>query len=70
MLYDTFSGKKACLHIHGVFPYIYVPCTVQENTDNYAYQLAASIDSALNISFGSTLSTNQHVYKVQLVSGM
>ncbi|XP_020282558.1 DNA polymerase zeta catalytic subunit isoform X2 [Pseudomyrmex gracilis] len=67
---STATGKKACLHIHGVFPYIYVPCTVEENMDSYAYQLAASIDSALNTSFGSTLSTNQHVYKVQRVSGI
>nr|XP_012234018.1 PREDICTED: DNA polymerase zeta catalytic subunit [Linepithema humile] len=67
---STAGGKKTCLHIHGVFPYMYVPCTVQENTDSYAYQLAASIDSALNTSFGSTSSTNQHVYKIQRVSGI
>ncbi|XP_025268899.1 uncharacterized protein LOC105259473 [Camponotus floridanus] len=67
---STVTGKKTCLHIHGVFPYMYVPCTIQENTDSYAYQLAASIDSALNKSFGSTLSTNQHVYKIQRVSGI
>lgn len=65
-----FLGKKTCLHVHGVFPYMYVPCTVQENTDRFTYQLAASIDSALNTSFGSTLSSNQHVYKIQRVSGM
>ncbi|XP_032687505.1 DNA polymerase zeta catalytic subunit isoform X2 [Odontomachus brunneus] len=67
---STSTGKKTCLHVHGVFPYMYVPCTVQENTDSFAYQLAASIDSALNTSFGSTLSTNQHVYKIQRVSGI
>ncbi|KAG5322010.1 REV3L polymerase, partial [Acromyrmex heyeri] len=67
---STATGKKTCLHIHGVFPYLYVPCTVQENMDSYAYQLAAAIDSALNTSFGSTLSTNQHVYKIQRVSGI
>ncbi|XP_018346098.1 PREDICTED: DNA polymerase zeta catalytic subunit [Trachymyrmex septentrionalis] len=67
---STATGKKTCLHIHGIFPYLYVPCTVQGNTDSYAYQLAAAIDSALNTSFGSTLSTNQHVYKIQRVSGI
>ncbi|XP_018398536.1 PREDICTED: DNA polymerase zeta catalytic subunit [Cyphomyrmex costatus] len=67
---STATGKKTCLHIHGVFPYLYVPCIVQQNTDSYAYQLAAAIDSALNTSFGSTLSTNQHVYKIQRVSGI
>ncbi|XP_036146254.1 DNA polymerase zeta catalytic subunit isoform X2 [Monomorium pharaonis] len=67
---STATGKKTCLHIHGVFPYMYVPCTVQENTDRHAYQLAAAIDSALNTSFGSALSTNQHVYKIQRVSGI
>ncbi|RLU15029.1 hypothetical protein DMN91_012916 [Ooceraea biroi] len=67
---STATGKKTCLHVHGVFPYMYVPCTVQENADSYAYQLAASIDSALNTSFGSTVSTSQHVYKIQQVSGI
>ncbi|KAL6255967.1 hypothetical protein P5V15_013204 [Pogonomyrmex californicus] len=67
---STAMGKKTCLHIHGVFPYMYIPCTVQENIDSYVYQLAASIDSALNTSFGSTLSNNQHVYKIQRVSGI
>lgn len=68
--FERFSGKKTCLHIHGVFPYMYIPCTVQENADSYAYQLAAAIDSMLNTSFGSALSTSQHVYKIQRVSGM
>ncbi|XP_024880593.1 DNA polymerase zeta catalytic subunit-like, partial [Temnothorax curvispinosus] len=67
---STATGKKTCLHIHGVFPYMYVACTVRENTDSYAYQLAAAIDSALNTSFGSALSSSQHVYKIQRVSGI
>ncbi|XP_070524016.1 DNA polymerase zeta catalytic subunit isoform X2 [Cardiocondyla obscurior] len=49
---------------------MYVPCTVQENMDRYAYQLAREIDSALNTSFGSALSNSQHVYKIQQVSGI
>ncbi|XP_011881898.1 PREDICTED: DNA polymerase zeta catalytic subunit [Vollenhovia emeryi] len=67
---STATGKKTCLHIHGVFPYMYVPCTVQENTDSYTYQLAAAIDSALNTSFGSAMSTSQHVYKILRVSAI
>ena len=62
-------GDKICLHIHGVFPYLYIPCT-SNTTDNFAYHLAASLDSALNISLGSAHSGNQHVYKIQQVTGM
>nr|XP_031826946.1 DNA polymerase zeta catalytic subunit isoform X1 [Nomia melanderi] len=67
---STPSGIKTCLHVHGVFPYIYVPCIIEENIDSYMYKLASAIDTAINVSLGSTSSKNQHVYKIQQVSGI
>ncbi|RZB70336.1 DNA polymerase zeta catalytic subunit [Asbolus verrucosus] len=64
------TGKKICLHIHGVFPYLYIPYDGSEDANSLKYQIAASIDKALNISFGQGSSTTQHVYKVSLVSGI
>ena len=26
-------GQKACVHVHGVFPYLYVPCVVEDPTE-------------------------------------
>ncbi|XP_034191284.2 DNA polymerase zeta catalytic subunit [Osmia lignaria lignaria] len=67
---STPSGIKTCLHIHGVFPYMYIPCIMKNNVDSFMYKLAAAIDSAINISFGFTMSNTQHVYKIQKVFGI
>ncbi|KAK2584377.1 hypothetical protein KPH14_006763 [Odynerus spinipes] len=66
----TSTGEKACLHIHGVFPYIYVPCTTKENINSFVHRLSSSIDSALNTSSGKSTYKTQHVYKVQQVRGI
>ena len=62
------------MHIHGIFPYLYVP--KPENAgDGFVYQLAGSIDRALNISFmnnssdANKKSSLHHVYKVVEVAG-
>ncbi|XP_054001717.1 DNA polymerase zeta catalytic subunit isoform X1 [Hylaeus anthracinus] len=67
---STPRGIKTCLHVHGVFPYMYVPCTIENNVDSFMYKLATAIDSAINVSMGSAVSNNQHVYKIQKVSGI
>ncbi|XP_015242281.1 PREDICTED: DNA polymerase zeta catalytic subunit [Cyprinodon variegatus] len=67
----TPAGQKTCLHLHGVFPYIYVPydgCTQQP--ERYMRQVAFSIDRALNVAMGNPAASTQHVFKVVLVSGM
>lgn len=64
------TGEKVCLHIHGVFPYMYVPYTGQIPADILAYRLAASLDATINVSLGSARANSQHVYKIQQVSGM
>ncbi|KAK5853401.1 hypothetical protein PBY51_007189 [Eleginops maclovinus] len=64
-------GQKTCLHLHGVFPYIYVPYDgYGQQPERYLRQVAFSIDRALNVAMGNPASSNQHVFKVVLVSGM
>ncbi|XP_049869672.1 DNA polymerase zeta catalytic subunit [Pectinophora gossypiella] len=64
------DGHKACLHVHGVFPYFYVPCPTPNPEPQFLYQLAASLDKALNIALKQATSANQHVYKISLVKGL
>ncbi|VEN41943.1 unnamed protein product [Callosobruchus maculatus] len=64
------TGEKICLHIHGVFPYFYIPYDGIEEPNSLMYRIASSIDKAINVSFNQSSSTVQHVYKVSLVSGM
>uniref|UniRef100_H3ANK2 DNA polymerase delta/zeta catalytic subunit N-terminal domain-containing protein n=1 Tax=Latimeria chalumnae TaxID=7897 RepID=H3ANK2_LATCH len=63
-------GQKTCLHLHGVFPYIYVPYDgCGQQLERHLRQLAFSIDRALNVALGNPSSSIQHVFKVSLVSG-
>ncbi|CAG4991602.1 unnamed protein product [Parnassius apollo] len=66
----TPDGRKACLHIHGVFPYFYIPCPAPNPEPQFLYQIAASLDKALNIALKQATSANQHVYKISLVKGL
>ncbi|KPJ19017.1 DNA polymerase zeta catalytic subunit [Papilio machaon] len=66
----TPSGRKACLHIHGVFPYFYLPCPTSNPEPQFLYQIAASLDKAINIALKQATSVNQHVYKISLVKGL
>jgi DNA polymerase zeta len=63
-------GKKACVHIHGVFPYIYIPYEGSELPDRLKYQIATSLDKSINVSLGQANASTQHVFKIILVSGM
>lgn len=67
----TPAGQKTCLHLHGIFPYIYVPYDgYGQQPERYLRQVAFSIDRALNVSMGNPSSSIQHVFKMSLVSGM
>ncbi|XP_067883474.1 DNA polymerase zeta catalytic subunit isoform X2 [Heterodontus francisci] len=64
-------GQKTCLHLHGTFPYLYVPYDgYGQRPERHLRQLAFSIDRALNVSLGNPSSSIQHVFRVSLVSGM
>ena len=66
----TPAGQKTCLHIHGVFPYVIVPCLIGDPSDSYLQQLARSIDYALQVSLGATFKATNHVFKIVVVKGV
>ncbi|XP_061668529.1 DNA polymerase zeta catalytic subunit isoform X2 [Syngnathoides biaculeatus] len=67
----TPAGQKTCLHLHGVFPYIYIPYDgYGQHPEPYLRLVAFSIDRALNVAMGNPASDLQHIFKVVLVSGM
>ena len=64
-------GQKTCMHVHGVFPYVFVRCdAAAEPPSSYLQEFAAGLDKAINAALGNVASTRQHVYKISLVSGM
>ncbi|XP_048348598.1 DNA polymerase zeta catalytic subunit [Sphaerodactylus townsendi] len=68
---STPTGQKTCLHLHGIFPYLYVPYDAYgQQPEHYLRHLAFSIDRALNVALGNPSSSVQHVFKVSLVYGM
>ncbi|XP_037888398.1 DNA polymerase zeta catalytic subunit isoform X1 [Glossina fuscipes] len=69
---STAQGHKCCMHVHGVFPYFYIPYEQKEfdSISKAVYQIAMNIDKAINISLGQGSSETQHVFKVQLVKGI
>lgn len=71
---STADGTHSCVHIHGVFPYLYVPYDGSTSdriaVDRLMYQIAASLDKAINVSLGNANSTATHVFRIALVKGM
>ncbi|CAG9858268.1 unnamed protein product [Phyllotreta striolata] len=63
-------GEKVCLHVHGVFPYFYIPFDGSQDPNSLMYKIATSIDKSVNISLNQATSTMQHVYKITLVKGI
>lgn len=67
------NGNKTCAHVHGTFPYLYIPYAgngTEADADRFGYQLATSLDKAINISLGQANSSAQHIYKIVVVKGM
>jgi len=58
-----------CMHVHGVFPYIYIPLEFEPD-EVYLQRLTHAIDRALNISLGRPDSYTQHVFSINIVHGM
>ncbi|XP_022117950.2 DNA polymerase zeta catalytic subunit isoform X1 [Pieris rapae] len=67
---SALDGRKTCLHVHGVFPYFYIPCPTSNPEPQLLYQIAVSLDKALNIALKQANSVHQHVYKISLVKGL
>ncbi|XP_026835278.1 DNA polymerase zeta catalytic subunit isoform X1 [Drosophila erecta] len=65
-------GQKTCMHVHGVFPYFYIPYDKNdfECLERGILQMAMHLDKAINISLGQGSSNAQHVFKIQLVKGI
>ena len=66
----SLAGQKACVNIHGVFPYLLVPYDEQEAGVSLPHALANALDRALNIAYGHASSNTQHVFKIEHVSGV
>jgi len=65
---STPAGQKVTLHLHGIFPYLYIPMPAREK-DGFSFRLASAIDKAINSSLAQSKSGMQHVYKAVQVSG-
>lgn len=68
------EGTHSCVHIHGVFPYFYVPYdgSVADRlaVDKKIYQLAGALDKGINVMLGRASSQAKHIFKIVLVKGM
>lgn len=61
------------MHVHGVFPYLYVPYNRVNNSidaDQLTYQISSSLDKAINISLGQAHSNTEHIFKIVHVKAM
>uniref|UniRef100_A0A1Q3FV46 DNA polymerase zeta catalytic subunit n=3 Tax=Culex TaxID=53527 RepID=A0A1Q3FV46_CULTA len=71
---STADGTHSCVHIHGVFPYLYVPYDGATGdslaVDRLMYQIANSLDKAINVSLGNANSAATHVFRIVLVKGL
>lgn len=64
---STPNGQKTCLHVHGVYPYFYIPYDGSQPTDNYLKQFATSVDFAVHVSMGKASSSTRHIHDIVIV---
>uniref|UniRef100_A0A0A9YQE3 DNA polymerase zeta catalytic subunit n=1 Tax=Lygus hesperus TaxID=30085 RepID=A0A0A9YQE3_LYGHE len=68
----TSTGSKGCIHVHGVFPYLYVPVPKgEENVDGFKHYLAKHLNDAINSSMDFNKSAEgQNIFKITVVRGI
>ena len=64
------TGYKVCLHVHGVFPYFYIPYDGSTPPHKMGHQIALAVDKSINVLHGQGMSSAHHVFKASLISGM
>lgn len=80
----TPAGQKTCLHVHGAFPYLLVPCGLARPDERCVQRLARSVNRALGLSFRAANGASDdaaaageggegdadYVFKISVVKGM
>ncbi|KAG1048906.1 hypothetical protein G6F43_008737 [Rhizopus delemar] len=70
---STNAGQKACLHIHQIYPYFFVPYTIPEghtaeDIQKDIFQFGTCLNQALDLSKPNS-DKNQHIAAIVLVKG-
>ncbi|XP_024086331.1 DNA polymerase zeta catalytic subunit isoform X2 [Cimex lectularius] len=66
----TKDGVKACVHIHRIFPYMYIPVDDDEtNVEGFMQRLSEELERHINNQSNDKLN-KQHIFKVQQVCGI
>ncbi|KAF8795397.1 DNA polymerase zeta catalytic subunit like protein [Argiope bruennichi] len=68
----TQAGQKGAIHVHGVFPYLYLrwndvfPDISPDNCRKYLQELALEIDKALNVEAAKSNCNKHHVHNITI----
>lgn len=71
----TLAGQKACLHIHQIYPYFFVPYTIpeelktEEEIQRNIFQFGTSLNEAMNIARPQA-EKDQHIVAIVLTRGV
>ena len=63
-------NMKTCLHVHQVFPYIFVPYDGTQPSDKYLKQFTTSVDFAVQVALGKASTSTHYVYDASIVKRM
>ena len=65
----TPTGQSSCLHIHGVFPYLYIPLPVGiDPSPHWIAELYKSMNTAISSELPPTNQCSHHVYDIKIVA--